>query len=847
MGGKQWVLQEQNKPLANDLAQALQIAPIVAQILINRGITTVEEGRHFFECDLDKSPDPFLMLGMEKAVARIQKALAKGETIVIYGDYDADGQTATALLVLALRQLAQEPKQILYYLPDRIDEGYGLNQDALADLSTKASLVITVDCGISGLAEIAFAKELGLDVIVTDHHEPGSELPEAAAILNPKQPGCPYPFKGLAGVGVAFKLVQGLGVPKSFWYSCLDFVALGTVADLVPLQGENRTLVYHGLRQMAATEHVGLKALLGVSEVKKPTASDLGFRLGPRLNAAGRMGDSSRGVRLLLTKDGGEALELALELQHENGKRQELEAQVLEEALVVIEKYRLDQRKALVVWGKGWHQGVVGIVASRLVERYYLPTVVFSVQGGEATASARSISGLDLYQTLGECGSFLTKYGGHAMAAGLTLREENLLAFQDRFQELCEAKLHPEDYVPKLYIDGTTTLQDVSSALIAELAMLEPHGLGNPGPLLAAEVSVLRTRTVGQENRHLQLTVQDQTMSETEAIAFGIGDQQEQMEQNAESIALAFVPGVNEWRNAHTIQLMVKDWQPRTNSDNYVRRWMVDYYPWRLGASYFQSRVLRVNPEEIKPRAMPACLDLRGSWDKIGVLQAHRDLQQQTLILVNTPAAALAVCRDLRIRTANDKSIGFEHEWLTTEERAELADFPPTWLVSTGYGLRDATWPSIWFWEPPLTAEVTAIWVGLLEHGGQVAALYGPKDIRELQMSVKTMFPDRQTLARIFTSLKGTKGPIGLAEAYDKTEALGLLGALPVAMGVFAELGLWEVQENTIVYSPRPPHKLDLEQAVLYNNITKMRKQSLDYLQRCLERGFFRDGLKREN
>ena len=441
MGSKRWILREQNVELAEKLATALNVRPVIAQVLVNRGITTVEAGRLFFSCDLAETPDPFLMLGMEQAVQRVQKALATGETIVVYGDYDADGQTATALLVRVLRELALDPDRIIYYLPDRFDEGYGLNKDAIASLSEQATLLISVDCGISSVEEVEYANSLGLDVIVTDHHEPGEVLPCAVAILNPKQSGCSYPFKGLAGVGVALKLIQGLGVPEARWKECLDLVALGTVADLVPLQGENRILVKHGLVQMADTKHVGLRALLQVSNVGEPSASDLGFRLGPRLNASGRVGDPTRGVRLLLTENPSEAKELATELNQENATRQQLELEVLEQAVHLIEKYDLNTRSALVVWGEGWHQGVVGIVASRLVEKYYLPTVVVSVSDDGATASARSIAGLDLYQTLVECSHLLTRFGGHAMAAGLSLPVENLPAFQRLFEELCAARL----------------------------------------------------------------------------------------------------------------------------------------------------------------------------------------------------------------------------------------------------------------------------------------------------------------------------------------------------------------------------------------------------------------------
>ena len=845
---KKWIVRGQDARLATELAEALNIRPVVAQILVNRGITTTEAGLKFFQCDLADTPDPFSMLGMDRAVARIQRAFEQGESIVVYGDYDADGQTATALLVRAFREMAKDPATIGYYLPNRLDEGYGLNRDALTMLSRKASLLVTVDCGISSVSDIACAKDLGLDVIVTDHHEPGPELPPAVAILNPKQEGCPYPFKHLAGVGVACKLIQGLGVPG--WAELLDLVAVGTVADLVPLEQENRTLVSHGLKCLSQTNKLGLKALLEVTDVTEPTASDLGFRLGPRLNAAGRLGDSGRGVRLLLTEDKEEAKELATELHQENARRQDLEADVLQSAIEAVEKYSLDERSALVVWGEGWHQGVVGIVASRLVERYYLPTVVVSISDDQATASARSIAGLDLYQTLRDCAALLSRYGGHTMAAGLSLPAENLVAFQQLFEKLCTERISPDDYVPKLYLDDTISLDQVSPQLIEELGALEPHGYGNPGPLVQAEVSVLRTKQVGAQSSHLQLTVGDETIEEMAAIAFSFGDQQEQMEKFAEKVALAFVPGINEWRNEKTLQLTVKEWEPRARSKGYVRRWMVDLYPWRLGASYYQSRALQLREVKSGLQERVRWIDLRGTWDQVGALKGSEgsNLGRPILIVVNTPAAVLSVCRELRIKVAGgDQLIGFEHEWLTEKERAELEISPPQWLVSTGFGLEAASWPSVWLWEPPLTEQTGLLWSSLCQDGGELVGLFGPKEVRKLQADLVQHYPDREGLARIYVTLREEGGRVTMEEAYRRLDSLGMVGALPVAIRVFSELGLWNVHDNQIFYAAAPTQKLDLQQSVLYNEVIKMRQQSAQYLKRCLERGFFQDGLKREN
>lgn len=845
---KRWIIQETNDELIQELSHALGISPVVAQILINRGITTVAGGQKFLACDLGDLPDPFLMLGMERAVKRIRDALRQGERITIYGDYDADGQTATSLLVRGFRAMATVPDHVDFYLPDRLEEGYGLNVAAMAKLSKETSLLVTVDCGISSVKEVALGKELGLEIIITDHHEPGSLLPEALAILNPKQPDCLYPNKNLAGVGVALKLLQGLGLEPAIWYSLLDLVALGTVADLVPLQGENRILVHHGLRQMTKTENIGLRALLEVAEVATPTAGALGFRLGPRLNAAGRLGDPTRGVRLLLTSDPEEAREAALELHHENLARQELEKQVLDEAVEVVERYELHKGYALVVWGQNWHPGVIGIVASRLVERYYLPTIVISVQADEGVASGRGIAGLNLYQTLGDCADLLTKYGGHTMAAGLSLPTANLREFQRRFNELCGQVLQPDDYIPKLYIDSLATLSDLTPELIGELAKLEPHGMGNPGPSLQTNVSVLRTRRVGQEARHLQLTVQDQTATDVAAIAFNAGESQNFFELHAEGVGLAFVPSVNEWRNEKQVQLQVKAWEQRPVGPVYVRQWMRERYPWRLGSAFYQTQALELTETLLRETPTFQMVDLRGTWDKAGALVKERGLSGRALILVNTPARALEVCRILRIQVpGGSQEIAFEHEQLAVAEREELAQTQHNWLVSTGASLFSGLWPEIWLWDPPLTAQAHRRWLAYLEQGGKLVALYGPKDVREMQSLLRQNYPDRAALARIYSHLKTATSTIQIALAEEQLELLGLVGALPLALGVFLELGLWEVHDQHIIYLPPPTQKLDLEQTVLYNKGTTMRKQSSEYLKRSMERGFFQDGFKIEN
>ncbi len=849
MTEKRWILQTQDERLVRELSSSLNISEIVSKILINRGITSVQAAREFLDLDLERTPDPFLMLGMDVAVKRIEDALSKGEPIIIYGDYDADGQTSTALLMRVFRKLSANPQVVGYYLPDRLHEGYGLHKEALHQLAEITSLIITVDCGISSLEEVEYANELGIDIIITDHHEPGSTLPSALAILNPKQQNCPYPHKDLAGVGVACKLVQGMGLSTTEWKRYLDIVALGTVADLVPLRGENRLLVYHGLKQMEKTDNLGIAALLEVSNVDQPSAGHLGFRLGPRLNAVGRLGDPTRGVRLLLTEKAEEAKKLAQELNAENSERQDLEQNVLQAAEKVVETYDLHNRPALVVWGENWHQGVVGIVASRLVEKFYLPTVVISLRDGQGVASARSIEGLDLYETLTKCAPLLAQYGGHPMAAGLSLPEENLREFQRTFETLCAESLSPEDYVQKLYLDGTIKLDELTFDLIEDLACLEPYGFSNPSPLMQTQVSVLRTRRVGDGGKHLKLFARDHSCQEIEGIGFGLGGERALLEKHAEDIDLAFVPDLHEWNNKKKVQLLIRAWKPRSKTSNYVYKWMVDNYPWDLTDAHFHSKAIDSVVALSIRQPNFSLLDLRGIWNKYEHFIEKHNLTEKTLILVNTPAKALEVCRQLRIQVpSGENAIAFEHELLSPEERSQFNEMQPYWLVSTGFELHASKkWSSIWLWDPPLNSANYSMWTNLLEDGGELVLAFGPKELREAQINLAQIYPDRKTLARIYSLLKQIGDEVSIDLARERLNQVELVRSLSIASGVFFELGLWKITQDSILFLPSPAQKLDLNESVLYNSITQIRKQSLNYLKHCLERGFFQNESEREN
>ncbi|MBP2018256.1 single-stranded-DNA-specific exonuclease [Symbiobacterium terraclitae] len=542
------------------LSRALSISPVTAQVLVNRGLRTPEQAREFLAAGRSQILDPFRLKGMREAVALIRARLAAGGPILIYGDYDADGVTATATMVTALRALGA---QVEYYIPDRFTEGYGLNADALRALRSRGhDFVVTVDTGVSAVAEAELARELGMTLVVTDHHEPGPVLPDVPALVNPRRPDCTYPFKGLAGAGVAFKLALALEAPNV--WDLLDIVTLGTVADLMPLVGENRAIVREGLSRLGATHRPGLRALMEVAGVRSPvTAGHVGFALAPRINALGRMRVATEAVELLLTEDPVRAQELARRLDAENRARQETEAAILEEALAQAAALPPEEREwALVLAGEGWHHGVVGICASRVLEVYHRPTILLSIDGDEARGSARSIPGFHIQRALLQMSDLFTKFGGHAAAAGMSLRSAALVGeLRRRLNRLAAEWLRPEDLVPEQRVDAFVPLEEVDERLVQELMALEPYGIGNPAPVLATDgVWVADGRPIGREQQHLKLMLSGEGSGPGSAPVEAVGwNMAAVMPQRGQRLAVAYQPELNTYMGRTRVQLMLKD------------------------------------------------------------------------------------------------------------------------------------------------------------------------------------------------------------------------------------------------------------------------------------------------
>jgi single-stranded-DNA-specific exonuclease len=554
---KRWVIKTPHPKLQKEISDALNIHPVIAQLLVNRDITSVEDAKHFFYAHESKLHDPFLLKDMDKAVARIKQAQDNRESVLIFGDYDVDGVTSSALLRRTLKRLGIEA---INYIPHRMDEGYGLNHSIVEFAKERGiHLIITVDCGINAVSEVKAINAGGMDVIVLDHHEPdGDNLPKAVAVIDPKRHDCKYPFKNLAAVGLVGKLAQALlgKIPDEEW----DLIAIGTVADVVTLRGENRIFVKKGLPVIERTNKSGLMALLDVAKIrgKKIKPYYIGFILGPRLNAAGRMDSATIALDLLLSDKYENALALAQSLESHNLSRQKMQSEVVDEAIAMIEASTdLKGAQIIVVHKEGWHKGVLGIVASKIVERYYRPTIVISVEGGLGTGSARSIEGFHLVEALTNCADSLETYGGHKRAAGLKVRHENIDAFRDAINIFAKGTLNTEALVPSLDIDCEVPFFALSLDFANLVEDLEPHGEGNPSPLLCTRNLTVKSPAALMGKGTIKFWVTDGKISFS-AVGFGMTDYQD-MIKPGQKVDLAYSLIIDDWNKAPVVQLKLKD------------------------------------------------------------------------------------------------------------------------------------------------------------------------------------------------------------------------------------------------------------------------------------------------
>ncbi|MFZ5633876.1 MAG: single-stranded-DNA-specific exonuclease RecJ [Bacillota bacterium] len=832
----------------------------MARLLANRGITTVEEARLFLEGDLDGMHDPFIMADMDKAVRRIGEALNKGEKILVYGDYDADGVTATVLVVKLLRSLGG---QVGYYVPHRMEEGYGLHLEALQRAGQDGySLVVTVDCGISALEEVARNRAgNGPDIVITDHHEPPGEIPVTVAVVNPKRADCPYPFKELAGVGVALKLAQALlggwGRERGEWSEYLDLACLGTVADIVPLTGENRIIVKHGLPALANTGSPGIKALMAVSGIKpdRLETREVGFALAPRLNAAGRVGDASLAADLLLTGDPAEADELAALLHRGNQERQRIESLVLAEAMGMLDADpSMLAGRVIVLASPGWHPGVVGIVASRLADRYYRPVLLIALDGAGGKGSGRSIPGFHLYNALGHCADLLIRYGGHAQAAGFSISAEKIDMLRAALNEYAAKFFTGETFVPGMELDATVSLQDITDGLVEEIQMLAPFGHCNPGPVLACrEVTLLSYREIGRNGEHLKLLFKENGAI-LDGVAFKFSSSLDEIAAASE-VDVAFLPSINQWRGRRSVQLEVKDIRPAGAG------WEVER-PSPMGFRGAAESLKRMGPLALLPEFVSAVLQRYGEISPNFKFPGHylqffckrlpvpekqtaaglRMLNEQhieyrpaglyalvsgrkeTLVLVNSPGRAVELT--IFLNRSGVPAVFF-HSGVLPEESRDLQEafsagnirvLVCTYRAFHGLNLKPCRTV---FFEPPYGPEELG---PALPAGAESHILFKGRDTIAGLEYLESMAPGRDHLVELYNLVRASgSGYIDPKRAVDFMRHRGLaragLHTLAFGLAVFADLGLiccsQEGNGYHVVHNP-VNEKRDLNQSAVF-------------------------------
>lgn len=562
---KRWKIKEKAETaIIRKLTAELGIDTILANILAQRGITDFDTAKDFFRPALTHLHDPFLMKDMDKAISRIETAIKKNEKILIYGDYDVDGTTAVALVFTFFKNIH---KNIDYYIPDRYGEGYGVSFKGIDWAKENGySLIIALDCGIKSIDKVEYANQRNIDFIICDHHRPGNELPKAIAVLDPKRNDCNYPFKELSGCGIGLKLVQAYLVKNNLPFEqlepYLDLAVVSIAADIVPVTGENRVLAYYGLKRFNSDPRPGFKAMLELANIKRElTVSDLVFIIGPRINAAGRIENGKKAVELLISDNSASALLSGQNINITNTQRRDLDVKITEHALSMIDNNdALIDRKTTVLFHNEWHKGVIGIVASRLIEKYYRPTIVLTESNGMATGSARSVKDFDVYEAIEACSELLEQFGGHKYAAGLTLKLENVAAFQNKFEEVVNATIEDHMLIPEIEIDDTLRFNDINQKFLRILKQLAPFGPGNMSPVFLTTNVVDSGNICIVGNNHLKMNIQDaKDPKETfAAIAFGMGHLFNDIYQR-KPFNVCYTIEEHEWNGKTTLQLNVKD------------------------------------------------------------------------------------------------------------------------------------------------------------------------------------------------------------------------------------------------------------------------------------------------
>ncbi|HHW10084.1 MAG TPA: single-stranded-DNA-specific exonuclease RecJ [Firmicutes bacterium] len=781
-----WRFAPLDPDLVEEISRSLAVSRVTAAVLVARGASSVQAARSMLDGDVQIMHSPWLLPDVEKAVARLVEARKNGDRIVIYGDYDVDGQTGVATALIALRRLGYA---VDYYLPHRLDEGYGLNREAIKMIAaTGCRLLLTVDCGTNAREEVKLAAELGVDCLITDHHEPEEDVAAPLALINPKVGGGGYPFPHLAGVGVVYKLLsalaEALAVPDSL-RDLLDLVALGTIADVVPLVDENRVMARLGLHFLNEAPRPAISALAAVSGCTPGSidAYQVAFHIAPRLNAAGRMADAAAGVEIFLTASMEDAMRIACLLDQENTRRRAVEELVLADALAQAAKE--DEGLPVVVAGDGWHPGVVGIVASRLVEECDRPAIVLSRQGDMATGSGRSVPGFHLTDQLGQCREFLLRYGGHAMAAGLTLPVAHLACFREKLGELWRRHISVTPYRREICVDACISPSELTMAMVGELNRLGPFGYGNPSPVLAwCGVEPLAVRHVGRDEAHLRLTL-PAGRSQVGAIGFRLG----KTALPSGPLDLVFSPGINEWQGERRLELRLRHIRAH-HPEN------------REGALALPAAPSQAPAEPVFIKEIPAA----GAEAYISLLERRGD--------------DILVWRAAGPETTGSGAPGAGAGGFAAVGRGRRFTCFPGGPLPPPLGRR----PWLLVFQTPPIGEA---WDLLLSHlrGSrpplEVHFIYPPGE-REALAALAADWPDREAMVRVYRYLRDGKGRTGVSEIAAHC-GLSVLGARR-ALAVLQELGLLWEENGWPRLRPAPGVKLDLTMSLSYNeSITRRR------------------------
>ncbi|MBI9066853.1 MAG: single-stranded-DNA-specific exonuclease RecJ [Salinivirgaceae bacterium] len=564
---KKWIVKPQaDKELVENLAESINVSEPVANLLAQRGIKTFEEAKDFFRPDLNKLYDPFLMKDMHMAVHRLELAINNQEKVMVYGDYDVDGTTSVAMMYSFLRE---KINNLYYYIPDRYKEGYGISNTGIDYAAEKeCTLIIALDCGIKAIEKVDYANDKNIDFIICDHHEPADEIPAAVAVLDPKQSDCEYPFKELSACGVGFKFIQAYAqqtnIPFVDIEHYLDLVVVSIASDIVPIIDENRILAYFGLKRINTKPRIGIRAILDVAKtsIGRLKINDLVFKVGPRINAAGRMEQGRYSVDLLVCNDKQDAVEMAKKIDEDNNDRKWFDANITKEALrLIAQDSNHENKKSTVLYNPEWHKGVIGIVASRIIDHYYKPTIILTRSNGFVTGSARSVSGFNLYKAIDKCKDLLENFGGHMYAAGLTLKEENVEAFKERFEEVVREQISEESLVPKIEIDGFLSIDDIRSKFYKIIEQFEPFGPGNMSPVFVSKMvkDTGYAQCVGPEKEHLKMQITDNNTNKSfPAIAFRQSESFELIKDRNE-FDICFSLEENIYKGKTNIQIKVRD------------------------------------------------------------------------------------------------------------------------------------------------------------------------------------------------------------------------------------------------------------------------------------------------